>query len=383
MRYHPRYSYSDGDVLLESNDGTIFRLHSFILKIASPWFRGLLDMPRAATEKADDPIPVYEDASALATAFDILYPHDDVEPAVGDLDTAWKVCRVADKFELSRVEAYVRNHLTKRPPYTVKDKLKLYLMACEFDWSSVRDFAAHCAISANEAVIWTHYSRLIEQLDAPNFVRLLALQHRRQQKIVKCVDEKHFQWVVAFAENDYWTCPRPCASTQIPYTELASTICTIEDIARGNLNRDPTGKTLTTVTFWECFRDLLKTMRCHQCEHAFIDAKQISMIMSNVIERLDGPEHLAHVDLGKERTEVLTSLCPPPEAKTTDSELPETKTLLKMLVEREMRISKLISTLNSACDLHVLQEIGLYGAVSEDGIYWECRGPDCGKKVLQ
>lgn len=72
MPYHPQYSYSDGDVWLQAKDGTVFRLHSIILKLASPWFRALLGMPRALTERIDDPIPLAEDTDTIAAAFDIL-----------------------------------------------------------------------------------------------------------------------------------------------------------------------------------------------------------------------------------------------------------------------------------------------------------------------
>ncbi|KAF7362100.1 BTB domain-containing protein [Mycena venus] len=45
--FHPSFDSLDGDIVLSAKGGNVFfRLHSFILKTTSSWFRTMLSLPQ-------------------------------------------------------------------------------------------------------------------------------------------------------------------------------------------------------------------------------------------------------------------------------------------------------------------------------------------------
>lgn len=63
------------------------------------------------------------------------------------------------------------------------------------------------------------------------------------------------------------------------------------------------------------------------------------MLMANAIERLDGPEELAHADLTRERAQVLHDLAIPGNADAGSEPL-TTQSLSSLLIGQEQRVHK-------------------------------------------
>ena len=73
--FHENYSYPDGDLVLKSTDGTLFRVHSLIIKLSSDYFQGLLEKPQPRNAVWTGPIPVDDDDKTLLSLLDIIYPN--------------------------------------------------------------------------------------------------------------------------------------------------------------------------------------------------------------------------------------------------------------------------------------------------------------------
>ncbi|TDL26626.1 hypothetical protein BD410DRAFT_783714 [Rickenella mellea] len=86
--YHPSYSSPSADIVLLSDDGVKFRVHSAILATASKFFHDMFGMPRSAAENHDDALPMSESSEILKTLLDIIYPCD-TDPVLPSLSFAF------------------------------------------------------------------------------------------------------------------------------------------------------------------------------------------------------------------------------------------------------------------------------------------------------
>ena len=119
--YH--FDSPDADLIVRSSDGKEFRVHQFILKFASPFFRAALSspQPKAKIRKVD--IPYSSDV--LQPFLQYLYPRS--PPKITDISTWAALYAIADKYGAEVVKDLLRDMLI--PRFLKKSPLRVYAVA--------------------------------------------------------------------------------------------------------------------------------------------------------------------------------------------------------------------------------------------------------------
>jgi hypothetical protein len=92
-------TYDDGDVVLRAGDAD-FRVHSFILRLASPFFRTLFQLPQPPSSTPEEKvITMTESKEVVDKLLRWIYPVR-TKPSVSSIDEAKQLSAAADKLEI-------------------------------------------------------------------------------------------------------------------------------------------------------------------------------------------------------------------------------------------------------------------------------------------
>ncbi|KAF9508674.1 hypothetical protein BS47DRAFT_1350143, partial [Hydnum rufescens UP504] len=104
-------SYDDGDVILRAGD-TDFKVHMFLLRLSSPFFKSMFSLPQPKLGSSEIPvIPMDEDATHLDFVLRTIYPGK--RPQATSIEQAQQIFEIADKLEIECVIEAVRVSLTQ------------------------------------------------------------------------------------------------------------------------------------------------------------------------------------------------------------------------------------------------------------------------------
>ncbi|KAH8111708.1 hypothetical protein DFH11DRAFT_1707252, partial [Phellopilus nigrolimitatus] len=180
LRFHDKFSYGDGDIVLASVDGIHFRVHAFLLKIASSVFRQMLEIPRELSEGSDDPIGLSEESSVIAFLLNTIYPAETL-PIPTKFPFVWSVADAADKYDMPRVLDVLRIKVACSD-YFLGRPLKLYGLACRYKWDEVIALATKRTLKFN--ISNPAYMADLEGLSARDLCALLSLRWKRKRSLL-------------------------------------------------------------------------------------------------------------------------------------------------------------------------------------------------------
>lgn len=73
-KYHELFSEADGDIILKSGDGVLFKTHSFTLRRSATFFRDLLALPQpSASSLPLEPLHLEEKSTMIIAALLMIY----------------------------------------------------------------------------------------------------------------------------------------------------------------------------------------------------------------------------------------------------------------------------------------------------------------------
>ncbi|EJD02553.1 uncharacterized protein FOMMEDRAFT_53760, partial [Fomitiporia mediterranea MF3/22] len=187
----PSYTYSDGDIILKTSDDVYFRVHSIILKLASGFFRQMLDIPRAETESSDEAIPLTENSKVIAFLLDLVYPTTGTSgedsngvarfPRLDTLSFTWAVTNAADKYDMPRALAAVRAIVSNSETLQVAP-LGLYALACRWKW--VDEARAASTATLSKQILRPENFAILRMIDSGPLCNLLELHAKRKEAIL-------------------------------------------------------------------------------------------------------------------------------------------------------------------------------------------------------
>lgn len=196
--FHPSYAFPDGDLVLASSDGVNFRVHSLILRLASGFFSGMLDMERAASESAAEPIPVAESAELLKRVLDLAYPTvhlqsvDSKPGSVIPFAALRATLETAEKYEMTSAlqnsRPYVLANVKSYPP------LEVYALARAFNWSEVAKAAStevlQCDLDSKASIA------ILRDIDSDGILQLRTFLRTRKDAFLAALDHMtdQFRW---------------------------------------------------------------------------------------------------------------------------------------------------------------------------------------------
>ena len=218
---------SDGDVLLKSSDGVLFRTHKVILSLASPFFRDMFSLPQ--TDAPPDSagtgpiIPFTESSDTLDALLRAVYPNED--PDLKLVHEIEGVVEAAIKYDMPKCISIMRKKLIL---CASKEPIRVFMIACKNGLADVASAAAH--LSLRRPILYSFelgsvvlpFSAL-EDITAGSLFRLIEYQ-RQCSKVANDVvsdltwTRDDFTWRTKMNDAIGGSCPK-CARVMLELGE--------------------------------------------------------------------------------------------------------------------------------------------------------------------
>ena len=171
---------SDGDVVLKSSDGVLFRVHKVILSLASPFFRDMFSLPQTGTPldgAGSGPIiPFTESSETIDTLLRVIYPSEDPDPKL--VQEIEGVVEAAIKYDMQKCISVMRKKLIL---CASKEPIRVFMIACKNRLADVASAAAH--LSLRRPILYSfelgsvvHPFSAFEDITAGSLFRLIEYQ---------------------------------------------------------------------------------------------------------------------------------------------------------------------------------------------------------------
>ncbi|TDL26639.1 hypothetical protein BD410DRAFT_825761 [Rickenella mellea] len=270
--YHPSYSSPSADIVLLSEDGVKFRVHSSILGTASKFFNDMFRMPRSSAENRDDALPMGESSEILKTLLDIIYPHD-TNPVLPSMSFAFvrRLLSAAEKYDLARVTHYVQL-VTKTEPFLSRP-LEVYALACIFGWTE----EAHrlSLQTLNLDLSSPTYEEILTSIDSASLYKLFQLRWKIKKEMAQAVQELDSEEIDEM---------RRCYCSNFPRGHTEAWEC-LEMFIRGELDKYPDGSSLRHPKFWSHGGlDKLWNLKCNICDEPVVRKSGVNEYIIDILD---------------------------------------------------------------------------------------------------
>ncbi|TDL15438.1 hypothetical protein BD410DRAFT_796401 [Rickenella mellea] len=180
-QFHPSYSDPDADIILQSDDGVMFRVHSLIMKMASGFFRDMLGLPGSHVDQA--PIMVTESSPTVAVLLSMIYP----SIGISQIDPVyiWDTLKAADKYDMPSVLLTMGHLIGVYSRAGDTDPIKTYAYACRYGWEDVAKVASTRTLDMNLSSLSVAD---ISLMDSASLFRLQSLHRSRRDVLLELMD---------------------------------------------------------------------------------------------------------------------------------------------------------------------------------------------------
>ncbi|KAL5513455.1 hypothetical protein ACEPAH_3854 [Sanghuangporus vaninii] len=283
--FHPRYDNADGDIVLSSSDGILFRVHSVILKLASGFFKQMLEIPRVASENAHDPLPLDEDGKTICLLLDGIYPRNDASELPSTYDEAWTLTRAADKYDIPCARQSIQSAIYEKPGLQT-DPLRLYALACHWKCADATRRAAERAAKRDILSELCRETPAAKELSDKDALNLLRFRRKQIDAFVSAFEEEVL-WNVQIVDPDIWHCP--CSTTSYEFEDLHILISSVFIMIRGFLKDEKDISNIFSDDHfaWNGATSALQEYKCTECDVAVIDEAKLKTIMKGIFQGLD------------------------------------------------------------------------------------------------
>ncbi|EMD32083.1 hypothetical protein CERSUDRAFT_119067 [Gelatoporia subvermispora B] len=287
---HPLFSSPDGDVVLGSKDGVFFRVHSFVLKMASGWFRAMFTLPQKAPADPLEPIYVGEDASALEGLLRMICGLP--IPKLDTYEVIEPILDAAEKYDMPGPLSIIRALVMT--PALLGDPLRLYAMACRYGWHEEARTASQCTLSLNLHA--PEHRPMLQKLRTDALLNLIELHHGRREALRDRLNDPPFV-------NDQGDATCSHCGQPVDYhtwRELKYSIIF-------EMDRRPLGDTIVSAGLldWPTSRACWAA-KCNNCDRVLYDKKETLRVIRECIDQLPATVDSFDTDM------VLPSISSPP-----------------------------------------------------------------------
>ncbi|KAJ7107002.1 hypothetical protein C8R44DRAFT_805089 [Mycena epipterygia] len=180
--YHPAFS-SEADIVLQSAEGTLYRIHSYTLRTTSGLFRTMLSLPPPTGGHMAEPIAIHEpDAVAdpllrlmCGLATDPWHSYDQLESVVF----------LAEKWDAPGPLAAVRTALSGHRWLTAAP-LRIYALAAHFGWRAELALASKHTLALD--LFTPVHAETLSSLPPAALLALLRLHRGRRDALRTALD---------------------------------------------------------------------------------------------------------------------------------------------------------------------------------------------------
>ncbi|TDL26627.1 hypothetical protein BD410DRAFT_529674 [Rickenella mellea] len=272
--YHPAYSSRSADIVLLSNDGVKFRVHSSILATASKIFHDMFGMPRSAEESHDDALPMGESSEILKMLLDIIYPRD-TDPVLPSMSFPFlrHVLSAAEKYDLARVNHYVRL-LAKTELFNSKP-LEAYALACTFGWD---EDAQKLSLQLLDLDLSSPaHADILKSINSASLYELFQMRWKIKVEVLEVIERSRDEEI-----EHLYGCN--CEDGNVPDNDDWDAL---EMFLRGELDKYPNGSSLRQFPWYH--GDLLRlwNLKCNMCDKLLVRKLSLEKAVIKALDEVD------------------------------------------------------------------------------------------------
>ncbi|KIM35439.1 hypothetical protein M413DRAFT_32470 [Hebeloma cylindrosporum] len=181
--YHALFSLSDADFVIRSLQGTLYRIHSYTLRITSGFFESMFSLPQPKNSLISDVLDVYEDDFPLELLLKMIIGLP--IPRWKSLCDLARVLALAEKWDTPGPLSIMRNALTA-PQFLHDHPLSCYSLATHFDWKEEAKIASTHTLTLNLSD--PSYSLILGEMSSKDVLPLLDLHQKRRNMFRELLD---------------------------------------------------------------------------------------------------------------------------------------------------------------------------------------------------
>ncbi|KAF5378098.1 hypothetical protein D9615_007501 [Tricholomella constricta] len=186
-KVHPVFSSREGDVVLCSTEGTLYRIPSYVLRNTSGLFRSLLPPPKLppchdAQTEVTDPIAVDEKDVVVERILRLLSGLE--TPKWESFDEIEAVASLAEKWNAPGPISVIRSAITA--PHLLLESIRLYAIATHFGWEEEAKLASTFTLTLS--LYDERHVDQLQRLTTKDLMKLLAFHRRRRDEFRALVD---------------------------------------------------------------------------------------------------------------------------------------------------------------------------------------------------
>ncbi|KAF8152584.1 hypothetical protein B0H34DRAFT_800984 [Crassisporium funariophilum] len=184
--YHPLFSSPDADVVLRSNEGTLYRVHSYTLRATSGLFNTMFSLPQPQScrpqgqhaemrETFPDILDVYEGDLAMEPLLKLLCGLP--IPKWKSLDNLGRILALAEKWDTPGPLASMRSALSSQQ-FMAHYPLRCYSLARHFGWDHEAKLASSHTLSLD--LYDPIHANALDHMSSKDLLPLLNLHRKRR-----------------------------------------------------------------------------------------------------------------------------------------------------------------------------------------------------------
>jgi len=234
--------FADGDVVLRSSDGQDFKVHSIVLREASPFFRDMFRLPKASgASAAYAPILMTETTNVLNDLLRWIYPTN-TAPTVDKISHALDLLRAVEKLQ---IESHVVKGALNAYIVAQSHPLRSWALATRFGYKEARKDAVRKYLATDEDFM-DDIPTEMEFADAKAYMQLVRV---KRTAIGLATD---------IIRSDVWVCP-DCRRVQAPWrTQYLQRVSSTNPF-EGALTSDLMVEMFVSHHGYDCCRGKVKT----------------------------------------------------------------------------------------------------------------------------
>nr|GAT53751.1 predicted protein [Mycena chlorophos] len=185
--YHPSFDDEFADVVLQSLEGTLYRVHSFVLRTTSGFFRTMLSLPQPPAPDGKPhhaEIPVGEHDVVLERVLRMLCGLE--IPRWTSFDELESALELIEKWDTPGPLSFIRTALPA--PMFADDPLRVYLLATRFGWQEETDSALVQTLKLDLLAPAGELEEMLCRLSSRSLLKLVTFHERCKTRFRTALD---------------------------------------------------------------------------------------------------------------------------------------------------------------------------------------------------
>ncbi|KAF9781653.1 hypothetical protein BJ322DRAFT_236727 [Thelephora terrestris] len=174
------FTTHDGDVILRTTQEPTtthdFRVHKFILSLASSVFKDMFTLPEPPDQTHTEPpvVNVPDSPEVIDIILRFIYPGVE-PPRIPDVSTLAALFSTADKYNITSINPVLKESMKSFLPH---DSFEVYVIACRFGLLEEAKEAAR--VSTTSSILRGDHSEAVQHISSPDLYRYFRFVQERE-----------------------------------------------------------------------------------------------------------------------------------------------------------------------------------------------------------